>query len=105
MRHPAHKTLGLQPGRNGRVVSIELLGSIHRIGEQWWVVINHTRVRLVMKRADTEMQAIRLKLGNTQTQMKDRLKMSQSYYSKIESGVLPCPPEVIETMRAMLPSD
>lgn len=82
-----------------------LLGSIHHIQNQWWVVVNQTRSRLTMKRADSEMHAIRLKLRENQSQMKDRLKISQSYYSKIESGVLPCPPEIIQKMRAMLPKN
>lgn len=82
----------------------DLLGSIHVIKNQWWVVVSQSRSRLTMKRADSEMQAIRLKLGNTQCEMKARLNISQSYYSKIESAILPCPPEMIEAMRAMLPN-
>ena len=76
-------------------------GSLHKINGQWWVVMNETRLRLTLKRAETEMQAIRLSLGLTQMEMKSRLKISQGYYSQIESGVVVAPPLILKAVRAM----
>ena len=77
------------------------VGDLHTIEGQWWVIVGETRLRLTLKRAETEMQAIRLSLGLTQMEMKSRLKISQGYYSQIESGVAVVPPLILKAVRAM----
>jgi DNA-binding XRE family transcriptional regulator len=82
----------------------DLLGSIHRIQGQWWIVIQHTRVRLTMKPAWSELHAIRLRLGLSQIEMKNKLGMSQAAYSRLESGVKIATEGQMQQVRSLLPN-
>ena len=86
----------------GDFASKDLLGSVHTLGNQWWVVIMHAPKRLVMKRADSELQTIRLRLHHNQCQMAKLLKVSQAQYCRLESGIAPLPTEMLEGARQML---
>lgn len=72
---------------------------LHRIGNDWWVEMSRSRTRLVLKKAHNEIHGIRLGLGKTQVQMGKTLNIGQSYYSKLESEVLPCPAAIFARMK------